>query len=113
MSSPTQRSLKFYRESGYLAEVTEKWIPQTRKRKDLYGFGDILCISDTETLAVQATSAGNVSARLAKIKALESARCWLAGGRRLQIIGWKKYAKPINRQYWRPVIREVTLTDLD
>ena len=65
--SPTQRSLKHLREQGYLVWITEHWCPFSRKRKDLWGIVDILCLRGEEVLAVQTTSGSNVSARVKKI----------------------------------------------
>lgn len=68
--SPTARSLSFLRAHGYHAEVVERWIPQARVRKDLFGFVDILALplsGDGPVLAVQTTSGSCVSARLKKI----------------------------------------------
>src|SRR3546814_2519291 len=62
-ASPTARTLAKLRADGWLAWVVEKWIPQTRKRSDLFGFIDILALRDGEVLAVQATSRSNVRDR--------------------------------------------------
>lgn len=67
MSSPTSRSLELLRAEGWIAEVVERWIPGANIRKDLFGFGDILCLREGQTMLVQTTSASNVSARIRKI----------------------------------------------
>lgn len=113
MRSPTQRSLAYLRELGWRAEVVERFIPQTKTRRDLFSCIDILCITDSETLGVQATSGSNVPARLAKIRGLDAARAWLRGNRKLWVVGWRRYAKREGGKLWRPIIREVTLEDVD
>lgn len=113
MSSPTQRTLQWLRDAGYRAEVVERWVPQTKTRRDLFGCLDILAVNDDETVGVQATSGSNVSARVAKIRELDAARAWLMGSRRLLVVGWKKYAKREDGKHWRPIIREMRLADLD
>lgn len=110
--SPTSRTLAWLAEQGYRAGVVERFYGG--KRHDLYGFVDILAIDKRETIAVQATGGhSNVSARIAKIRALDSARAWLAGNRRILVVGWKKFKRPVDRKFWRPIIREVTVADLD
>lgn len=39
--TPTARTLRYLRAQGYAADVTERWIPQARKRRDLWGFCDV------------------------------------------------------------------------
>lgn len=99
--TPTQRSLKHLRAEGYLAEVVEKWIPQARIRKDLYGFIDVLAIKEGEVLGVQVTSGSNVSARLKKIADHENVDAVRKAGIRIEVHGWRKNAK--NRYVLRVV----------
>lgn len=103
MSSPTQRSLAVMRERGYLAEVVEKWIPAVRRRRDLYGFIDLLCIRDGEVCGVQATSGSNVAARIAKIADHENVAAVRRAGIRLLVHGWAK-----RRGRWQ--LREVDVS---
>lgn len=66
--SPTRRSLALMRERGYECDITEHWNPFARRRVDLFGFIDILCLGpDGELVGVQCTSLSNVSARIKKI----------------------------------------------
>ena len=67
--TPTQRTLAYLREEGYLCAIVEKWNPHVKIRQDLFGFIDILAIKKGETLAVQCTSTG-VAARVKKIQEL-------------------------------------------
>lgn len=109
MASPTQRTLGWLREQGYLAEVVERHNHFSGKKHDLYGCIDILAIRGAETLGVQATSASNVGARVAKINALEVAQAWVAGGRKLQVVGWRRYKKAENGRWWRPYVVEIEI----
>ena len=52
----TPRSIAWLRERGYVVGNVEKWIPQIRQRKDLFGFIDLLAVRGDETLGVQVTS---------------------------------------------------------
>lgn len=117
-TSPTQRTLKSLRDKGYHVDIAERWIPNPMSpaggnRKDLFGFVDIVYLGDTIT-AVQCTSGSNVSKRIEKIKTecVDRARQWLASGGRIEVWGWTKYKKPIDRRYWRERIIEITVEDL-
>ena len=90
MSSPTQRSLRRLREHGYLAEVTEKWVPGANIRRDLFGFGDVLGIREAEVLIVQATSSSNVAARIKKIADHPNVGAVRQAGIRIEVHGWAK-----------------------
>lgn len=101
MSSPTQRSLKHLRKAGYLAGVVEKWIPQVRQRKDLFGFIDILALREGEIVGVQATTGSNVASRVEKIANHENVGAVRKAGIRILVHGWRKNSK----RRW--VLREV------
>lgn len=91
--TPTARSVARARKAGYLAGVVERWIPQGRRRIDLYGFVDILAIhagdgvQPSDTLAIQATTGANAAARVAKIREMPEARVWLECGHRIEVHG--------------------------
>ena len=91
--TPTQRSLKHLREDGWLAEVVERWIPQARKRKDLFGFVDIVALRDDTTLGVQVTSGSNVSARVHKIADSDLVGAVRCAGWAIHVHGWRKNSK--------------------
>lgn len=112
MATPTSRTLELLRDEGYLAQVVEQWIPHSRTRRDLFGFIDIVAISEDQgTIGVQATSTGNINARIAKILALPESQVWLRSGNKILVIGWKKYAKAVDRKFYRPTLRQLTLED--
>lgn len=90
MKSPTQNSLDKLRKEGYTAEVVERWVPFANKRKDLFGFIDILAIKDEEVLGVQCTSYGNVSARVKKITEAETTGIVRKAGIQIEVHGWRK-----------------------
>jgi hypothetical protein len=92
MTSPTQRSLAHLRKLYPLVQVVEKWIPQARKRVDLYGIIDILCVSDSEIVGVQATSGTNVAARVSKIAESPATPVLRKAGIRILVHGWRKNA---------------------
>ena len=106
--SPTQRSLAYLREKGYHAEVVEKYNPHTRTRKDLWGFADILAIRRHEVLAVQVTSVGNMSSRIKKIAESDLVGFVREAGIGIEVHGWRKYKKPVDRKYWRVKIEDLS-----
>lgn len=92
MKGPTQRSLKVLRDAGWQCAVVEKWNPAIKRRKDLFGFIDILAVREGKTLAVQTTSNSNCAARYRKIKTecaaeFEQVR---AAGWVVHVHGWAK-----------------------
>ncbi len=96
------RSLKLLRDQGYLAAVTEHWNQFARRRLDLFGFIDLVAIKGDETLAVQTTTAANISARIAKIKQTPAAELWLESpNRKLQVHGWVKRGPRAKRKTWQ------------
>lgn len=110
--SPTQRSLKLLRERGWIAEVTERWIPggagRPGIRKDLWSFADLLCLHPVtgEILAVQTTSASNISARVRKIADCELTPVVRKCGIGIHVHGWRKPCK--GRRTWTVVERDVS-----
>ena len=101
MSSPTQRSKAKLQREGYTVAITERWNSFTRTRQDLFGFIDLIALRGNETLAVQTTSGSNVSARIDKIKSLQSARVWLeSNSRRIVVHGWRKVGARGKRKLW-------------
>lgn len=113
MTSPTERTLKLLRETGYRAEVCEKWNQFAGVRKDLFDFMDIVAVrgSTKEIVGVQATSTPNVPARIKKIRALSAHKEWLAAGGRILVIGWAKRGPAGKRKLWTPRIVELTADD--
>jgi hypothetical protein len=90
--SPTQRSLKYLRDEGYLVAIVEHWQPFARIRKDLWGWADLLAIKRGEVLAVQVTSEG-VANRVAKVTNSETIGRVREAGIRVEVHGWRKNAK--------------------
>lgn len=90
--TPTQRTLKRLRDDGFLAAVVEKWNPHARIRQDLFGVVDVIGIREGETIAVQATSGSNVSARVKKIAESDATPVIRAAGWRFVVHGWRKGA---------------------
>lgn len=90
--SPTSRSLNALKRMGYHPEVVEKWIPQARRRKDLWGFVDILAIhlGDAHLLGVQCTTLSNAPARVRKIRESDLWPVVKRGPVTVRVWGWRK-----------------------
>ena len=87
-TSPTQLSLKKLREEGYTVAVVEHWNSFARIRQDLFGFIDLLALKGKETLAVQTTTATNMSARVKKIGDHENVGPVRDAGWSIHVHGW-------------------------
>lgn len=118
--TPTQRTLAECRKRGWLAEVVERWVPhygtdeEGKKRggvrKDLFGFVDVVVIADGRLLFIQATSGTNVTHRKEKIltECKDNLAAVLNCGVRVEIWGWRKLKKPVERKYWQVRVEEIT-----
>lgn len=84
--------MEYLRKNGYMVAVVERWNHVAKIRQDLFGIIDILAVKGEETLAVQATSSGNVSARERKMADSEALPLLRAAGWRIAIHGWRKSA---------------------
>ena len=99
MKSPTQQTLKYLRDRGWLCRIVEKWNPHARKRVDLWG-ADIIAIKSGVgyPLLVQCTSAGhgNIEQRQAKIEEIPAAKIWLESSA-FMVQAWRKDGTAITR----------------
>jgi hypothetical protein len=90
VSSPTQRSLKYLRDDGWTVAIVEHWNSFVRKRYDLFGIIDLLCVKDGVTMGVQTTSYSNVSARVKKIADSEHIAALREAEWIIHVHGWHK-----------------------
>ena len=105
MSSPTQRTLAEMRTRGYeLVDVVEHFNFFTKRRHDLWGFGDVLCVGAQGIAIVQTTSGDNLSKRVHKILESDALPVLQRAGVKVLAHGWRKNAKG------RYVLREVDLS---
>lgn len=81
------------------------------KRQDLFHFVDVVAVGVGVPLLVQCTAYSGVSARVTKIVTEYSgeALACLRDGFDVQVWGWKKHAKPVQRKLWRPTIKHLRL----
>jgi hypothetical protein len=110
MTSPTQRSLKYLRDAGWICQIVERFNPHVGPhgiRQDLFGGIDLIAIrGPTRTLGppmtwkpaftpgcilgVQACGQTGHAAHKAKLLAEPRMREWLDAGGRLWILSWRK-----------------------
>lgn len=88
--TPTQLTLRKLRADGWTVTVVERWDSFAHVRHDLFGFIDVLALRGGETLAVQATSADNVAARVRKIAESEHVAAVREAGWSIRVWGWRK-----------------------
>jgi hypothetical protein len=101
MTSPTARTLARLRADGWTAGLVERFNTHAGVRQDLFGFIDVLAITAGQRpLAIQATTAANAAARLAKARALPAQRTWLAAGCRFEVWGWARRGPRGKRKRW-------------
>lgn len=109
MSSPTQRSLKLWRNKGWTCQVVEHWNVFSHIRQDLFHFIDIVGIGNGQTIGIQTTSRVNLNARIKKIINTPESRLWLECGNKLYVDGWSKKGKVGKRKLWQCQTVEITL----
>ena len=115
MSKNTERTLKYFRGEGYHCDMVERFIafpPPHGHRKDCFGFGDILAFNNNETVMIQSCGQSFAS-HLRDLLANPNVPLWLAGPRKLILIGWRKILKKKGgkQKVWSPRIREITIKD--
>lgn len=88
--SPTQRSLTYLREQGWVADVVERW-KGPRNRSDFLGVIDIVGVRPGQTVGVQTTTTGNSAARVHKLEASEHFDDLRGAGWLLCVHGWSRH----------------------
>lgn len=108
--TPTQLSLKKLKEDGYYAQVVEKWNAFARIRIDLFGAIDILGvkIGSNGCTGIQATSTGNMNARINKSLSIPAIREFILAGNKFVVWGWAKRGERGKRKTWTLKEHEIT-----
>jgi hypothetical protein len=109
MSSPSSRSIDYLRDHGYIAQVVERMIPYTFHKLDLFHCIDIIAAKPGEgVVGVQATTTGNINARIKKAMAIPELKIWLMSGAQFWVHGWAKRGPAGKRKLWN--LKAVQLT---
>ncbi|MEK9724415.1 MAG: hypothetical protein VW405_13165 [Rhodospirillaceae bacterium] len=90
MKGPTQRTLEECRRLGWVAGVVEKWIPQTRRRADLWGWCDVVALSPGALVFIQCTSGSNHASRAQKVAEWAHLPDLERAGGRAEVWSWAK-----------------------
>ena len=88
--SLTARSTAHLRDLGYMVATVEHYNSFTKRKHDLWGCIDLLCIGNGETVAVQVTSKPHLSNRRHKIEEAEAYPEMIRSGWRIVLHGWYK-----------------------
>lgn len=118
--SNTSRTLEYIRSQGWTADKVEQFNPYAGKhgkRKDMFGFADIVAIGENTTIAIQ--SCGQAFAEHdRKIRedpeVAPNALKWIkVPSNRIMLIGWRKVKlkRGGKAMRWQPRIKEYTLKD--
>lgn len=113
--SASAASKRMYERLGYVVWRVERWIPQARRRIDLFGFGDLLAMKSGELIAIQTTTGSNMAKHVATVKANPHARTWLTiPGLVIDVNGWRilKHGLP-RAKYMVRVERFACINDLE
>lgn len=86
----TARSTAHLRDLGYMVATVEHYNSFTRRKHDLWGCIDLLCIGNGETVAVQVTSKPHLSNRRHKIEEAEAYPEMIRSGWKIVLHGWFK-----------------------
>jgi hypothetical protein len=91
--SPTQRTMaQLRKEEVNLVQIVEYWNGWGKCRIDLFGFIDVVAVTNTQTIGIQVTTGANVAARIKKIRLECSHQLMhlLNAGWRIEVHGWRK-----------------------
>jgi len=115
--SYTQRTLRYIREQGWVADIVERFNAYAGKfgqRKDLFGIIDIIALGENSIIGIQSTSGQKFPEHDKKIINEPMTREWLRSGGRLILIGWRKVKlfRGSKAMRWEPRIKEYTINSL-
>ena len=96
--SPTARSLKYCREQGWPAAVVERWNPHSKRRIDLFGWCDIVALTEQGILGIQACAGASHAARATKAKPLVAP--WIESCGIAEVWSWSQRGAKGKRKLW-------------
>ena len=117
--TPTSRSIKLYKDRGYIVGIVESYNSFTHKRKDLFNFADMVAVRPGQpgTTYIQTTSGSNVSSRVSKLisdpEVSKRVRSVLLSFNTVHINGWRKLKKKVNRKSWQVKILSIEIDGPD
>ena len=116
-TSPTQRTMAYYRAQGLQLGVVERFIQRPGQafgfRKDLFGFVDIIACDPVRGIVGIQSCGQSFAEHKRKIinECGKEVKVWLECGGKLEIIGWRRVKKVRGGKamVWKPRILEITL----
>lgn len=99
--SPTQRALKFCKDQGWTAAITEKWNPHAHIRQDLFGIIDLVVLADSSILGVQVCAGASHAARQTKAESEPRLKTWLLCGGHFEVWSFSKRGARGKRKLWQ------------
>jgi len=94
----TQQTVEYLKAAGMIVDVTEKWIPKSRIKQDLFGFIDLIALdmAGKRIIAIQCTDNTNFAARFRKITndCRDNARAWVRSGGEIWVMAFYKTDRP-------------------
>jgi hypothetical protein len=110
-ASPTSRALAECRKRGYVAGVVEKFVrfPAPGHLVDLFNCIDIVAITPSGILGIQATSGSNHASRVQKIHAEPRARAWIEAGGRLEVWTFSQKGAAGARKLWEIRVERILI----
>lgn len=110
-ASPSARTLAECRKRGWIAQVVERFNSYTNRLVDLFGVIDVVVITPTGILGIQATSGDNHASRRVKIFDEPRAKAWLQAGAALQVWSWSKRGSSGKRKLWTLRVEDIRVED--
>ncbi len=107
--TPTQRTLAECKRRNWTAQVVERRIPYSNVTVDLFGCIDIVCLTGSGILGIQATSGTNHSARVQKARTEPRLAKWIADGGRFEVWSFAKRGPRGKTKRWTLRVEEVRL----
>jgi hypothetical protein len=94
-------SLELLRREGFIADTCESYNFFSKRRKDLFTFGDLVGVKEGEFLIIQTTTRPHMSERWVKIKKHPASVLLLTvPGVKIEVWGWFKEANRWKCERW-------------
>jgi hypothetical protein len=105
--NPTARSMKWFRDEGWIVDKVEQRLSKTYITRDCFGFADLLVAGPRGIALVQVTDMAHLANREIKARTIPELIKWLDAGGRFLLHGWALKGKQGERKTWQLVQREI------
>jgi hypothetical protein len=116
MRPTTQRTKQYFEQLGCLVGHVEKWIPQIKRRQDLWGLFDqvVVGFEPFSTLYVQSCAGSSHAAHKAKMLANPNLGPVLKAGNGVALVSWrtKKVKRGGKAVVWVPRLELFSLKEI-